>query len=816
MHESSTVVPQHAQVVVIGGGIIGCSTAYHLSTMGCQDVLLLEQYQLTAGSTWHAAGAIGQLRSNANITNLLGESVAIYEQLAASSDQPTGWVRNGSLRLALTPERVIEYEIAATVARSYDVEFHLISGREAGELIPQMNVSDVLCAAYLPSDGVANPSDITMAFARGARKSGVKIIEGVKVTDISVVDGHVKAVHTSAGRIECETVVNCAGIWSREVGNMAGVNVPIQPSHHQYIVTEPIDGLARHIPGVRDPDKLTYFKEEVGGLAAGGYEFNPVPYTVNPIPPDHEFKLMDAQIDQFAPILEGACARFPDLEHVGVKQWFNGIESFTEDGMFILGEAPEVRNFYVGTGFNSFGIASAGGTGKALAYWIIHKEPPFDLWAVDIRRFAPFHRSEQQVLTRSLDGQARHYKLHYPHEETEVCRGLRRSPVYAELKAAGACFGSKFGWERPNWFSQHPNPKDEYRFGRQNWFDDVAREHTTCRQHAALFDQSSFAKFLITGSNATDALQYLGAGNFDQPPGKIIYSPMLNQRGGIEADLTVTRLDSIRYMIVAGTASATRDFNHIVNNTPSGMEVQLVDISSAYGCLSLMGPAARSILSHVAESSLANDSFPLNTASRIIVAGAPAIALRVAFVGELGWELYVPTEYMVSVYRALKEAGAGSGMVDAGYRCIDSLRLEKARRVWGHEIGPDYTPIEAGLGFTVDFDKENFIGRDTLLAQKQIGVSRKLCTFSINDPEVVLYGKETVFRNGARVGWLTSGGFGHTVGQPIGLGFVSNDDGVNNNWLLAGEYELEVRTVRHPATIHLQALYDPTNERVKS
>ncbi|MFD1160753.1 GcvT family protein [Roseovarius aestuarii] len=810
-------LPSHARIVVIGGGIVGCSTAYHLAAAGCKDVVVLEQYQLTAGSTWHAAGAVGQLRSDANVTRLLSESVKLYDELEDLTGQPSGWVRNGSLRLALTPERRTEYEIAQSVAHSFGVEFNMISPAEAAEMVPQMKVSDVLCAAFVPNDGVANPSDITQALAKGARNHGVEIIEGIRVTGCTTKNGTANGVETDQGTISCEIVVNCGGIWARELGRMAGVNVPLQPSHHQYFVTETIDGLARYIPSVRDPDKQTYFKEEVGGLAVGGYEFNPIPFHPDPIPSNHEFRLMEPNYDHFTPLLEGACERFPALEEVGVRQWFNGVEAFTEDGMFIMGEAPELRNYFVGAGFNAFGIAAGGGAGKALAHWVLNGEPPFDLWGADIRRFAPHHHSGRQVLARSLDGQAKHYKLHYPHEESTVCRGLRRSPVYDRLRQAGACFGGKYGWERPNWFAADGSePKDEYRFGRQNWFPHVAEEHKACRERVAVFDQSSFAKFKLFGSDAVNVLQNICAANMAQEVGKIIYTPILNARGGIESDLTITRTAEDEYFVVTGTGSALRDASYIRSHIAPEQDARLMEVTSGYACLSAMGPQARALLSEIAENDLSDAAFPLGTARDIIVAGAPVTALRVAFVGELGWEIYIPSEFAVTVYDAIKEAGRSHGTADAGYRAIDSLRLEKARRLWGHEIGPDYTPLEAGLGFAVDMTKPDFIGREALMAQQARGVRRRLCTFTVNDPELVLYGKETIFRNGEQAGWLSSAGFGHSIGLPLGLGYVSCETSIAPGWIADGTYELEVLGKRVPAVAYLKPVYDPENKKLSA
>lgn len=817
MVTSHKTVPRHAQVVIAGGGIVGCSTAYHLAQMGCRDVVLLEQYELTAGTTWHAAGAIGQLRTNANITRLLNESVKLYDQLETLVGQPAGWLRNGSIRLALTPERRSEYEIAATVARSFGIEYEMISAKDAGEIIPQMYTGDVLCAAFVPSDGVANPSDITQALAKGARKGGVTIIEGVKITGCSVKDSTVASVATDQGEITCEVFVNCAGIWARELGRMAGVNVPLQPSHHQYFVTERIEGLVRNVPAVRDPDKLTYFKEEVGGLSVGGYELNPIPFLANPIPDDHKFKLMEPAHDHFEPLLASACERFPVLKTTGVKQWFNGVESFTEDGMFIIGEAPEVRNYFVAAGFNAFGIAAGGGAGMALAHWVLNKEPPFDLWAADIRRFASLHRSNHQVLIRSLEGQAGHYKLHFPFEEAEAGRGLRRSAIYDRLKQEGACLGTKFGWERANWFMPGTaGAKDEYSFGRQNWFAYVAAEHQACRERAAIFDQTSFAKFRMTGKDATTVLQYLCANNIAQEDGKIVYTSLLNARGGFEADLTVTRLGENDYLIITGAGSATRDFSYISRHVPEGSQVCFNDVTSSFGCLSLMGPLARHILGKICENDISNEAFPLFFAKNIIVAGAPVLALRLGFVGELGWELYTPPEYVAALYEALKSAGAEFGVADAGYRAIDSLRMEKGRRLWGIEVGPDDTPLEAGVGFAVDLEKPDFIGRSAIIKQWHSGVGRRLCTFSTEDPDVVLYGKETIYRDGKQVGYLASAGYGHTLGFPLGMGYVSNPDGAPLEWIADGTYELGLANTRVAAQVYTSMIYDSLNERVNA
>ena len=816
--QPSQPFPDQARIVIIGGGIIGCSTAYHLMAAGASDVVLIEKHKLTSGSTWHAAGAAGQLRANANVTRLLGHSVALYGRLEAETGQATGWKANGSLRLACSADRRTEFERAVTTAHSFGLEMHLISAVEARDLVPSMTVDDVVCAAYLPSDGVANPTDLTMALAKGARQRGARLFEDTMVTAMQVDGRAVTALATNRGTIKCETVVNCAGIWSREIGRLAGVNVPIQPSYHQYLVTEPIAGLSPDTPTIRDPDHLTYFKEEVGGLAMGGYELNPLPYRVTPRPDDHAFKLMQEDVDHFEQFMAPAMARFPALETTGIKTWFHGIESFTEDGMFILGAAPELRNYYVGTGFNAFGIAAAGGAGQALAAWILAGEQPFDLWAADIRRFAQFHRSDDQLCARALEGQARHYTMGWPFEEMSAGRPLRLSPVHHRLTAARACFGQKFGWERPNWFAPDGvEPKDEHSFGRPNWFPHVGAEHRACREAAALFDMSFFSKFVLLGRDAAAALQAICANDVDTSAGRITYTQLLNSRGGIECDLTVARLSAEQYYIVTGTGFATHDFAHIERHIPPDAQASLLDVTSAYGTLALMGPRAREILSAVAEGELGNEGFPFGAVREIYVDGAPVRAMRITFVGELGWELHVPSEYMVQVYDALKAAGGDFGLRDAGYRATDSLRLEKGYRVWGGDVGPDYTPYEAGLGFAVSLKKNvPFVGRDALLKQRNRPLTKRLMTFTIDDADTILLGRETIYRDDERVGWITTAGHGHTVGKDIGLGYVRNEAGVTDDYLRAGRYALEVGTRLVPATLHMRPLYDPDNRRVRA
>src|SRR5262250_1832603 len=590
-------LPPQARAVIIGGGIIGCSTAYHLAKLGWQDVVLLERHKLTSGSTWHAAGLVGQLRTSANITQLLKYSVDLYAKLEQETGQATGWKMNGGLRLACNAERLTEIKRQATTAHSFGLEMHILTPAEAKKLWPIMDVSDVVGAAFLPTDGQANPADFAQALAKGARKGGVRIVEDCRVNAVTIRNGRAVGVSTALGDVEADVIVNCAGQWAREVGQLAGVSVPLQSVQHQYLVTEPIEGVPRNMPTLRDPDRLIYGKEEVGGLVVGGYEPNPIPWALDGIPEGFHFTLLDSDWEHFEPMMERLLGRIPALQTAGVKQLINGPESFTPDGNFILGEAPEVRNFYVGAGFNAFGIASAGGAGRALAEWISAGEPPMDLWPVDIRRFGSIHRDRRWVLTRTLEAYGKHYTMAWPHEEHESGRPVRISPLYQRLKDQGACFGSKLGWERPNWFAPNgAQPRDVYSYGRQNWFEAVGAEHRAVRERVGLFDQTSFAKFLLVGGDAEAALSWICANDVAKPVGSLVYTQMLNKRGGIECDLTVCRLAEDTYYIVTGTGFATHDFAWIRANIPEGLDARLSDVTSGYAALSLMGPRARDVL----------------------------------------------------------------------------------------------------------------------------------------------------------------------------------------------------------------------------
>jgi len=809
-------LPSSSKIVIVGGGIIGCSTAYHLAAMG-QEVTLLEKAQLTSGSTWHAAGLVGQLRSSANITQLLGYSIDLYKRLEAETGLATGWKMNGGLRLACNAERWEEVRRQATTARSFGLEMQLLNPQEAQDLWPLMDIADVVGAAFLPTDGQASPSDITQALAKGARAGGAQLVEDTPVTRILMEKGRVSGVETPAGTIQCEKLVLCCGQWTRALAATIGVNVPLVSVEHQYMVTEPF-GVPSDLPTLRDPDRLTYWKEEVGGMVMGGYEPNGVPWAVDGLPDPFDFQLLPSDFDHFEQLMELALPRVPALETAGIKQLINGPESFTPDGNFILGEAPERRGVFIGAGFNAFGIASGGGAGMALAEWVARGEPPYDLWPVDIRRFGRPHFDTDWVRARTMEAYGKHSTMAGTSEDHDSARPCRKSPLYDTLAVKGAVFGEKLGWERPNWFAAPgETARDIYTFDIPNWHEAVGREHRAAREAAVLIDQTSFAKFALKGPDAEAALSWIAANNVAKPVGSLTYTQMLNDKGGIECDLTVVRVAEDEYYIVTGTGFATHDFDWISRNIPEGMNAQLFDMTSASAELSLMGPRARDILAAVTRDDVSNAAFPFGTARPIGIAGCPVLALRVTYVGELGWELHLPVEYAATVYAALMGTGQAHGLVDAGYRAIETLRLEKGYRAWSADITPDHTPLEAGLGWACKLRSNTpFKGRAALEAQRDAGVTRMLAGFTTDDPARVIPARSTIFRNGARVGYLSSAGFGHTLGKWIGYGYVRADGPIDADHVLSGSYELEVATERVPATVTLAPLYDPKMARIKA
>jgi 4-methylaminobutanoate oxidase (formaldehyde-forming) len=810
--------PTQARVVIVGGGIMGCSTAYHLAKLGWKDVVLLEQGRLSGGTTWHAAGLVGQLRSYQNLTRLIRYSTELYSKLEAETGLATGWKQCGSLSVARTEERMVLLRRSAAMANAQGVDCEPLTPQQAGEKYPIMRTDDLVGAVWLPGDGKANPADITQALAKGARNGGVRIFEKVRVTGIDTKDGRVTGVQTTDGAIKAEIVVNCAGQWARQLGRKVGVTVPLYSCEHMYIVTEKMEGVPRDLPVMRDPDGYIYFKEEVGGLLMGGFEPEAKPWNKDVIPDDFEFGMLPDDWDQFQILMDNALIRVPSLEKTGIKTFMNGPESFTPDLNYILGEAPQLRGFFVGAGFNSMGIASSGGAGMALAEWIVAGEPTMDLWPVDIRRFAGFHGNDAWLRARVSETLGLHYKMSWPQREQESGRPFRRSPLYDRLKARGAWFGNKMGWERPNWFAGlGKTPEMTYGWGRGAWFDAVAAEHRATREGVTVADETSFGKILVQGRDAEKALQQLCANDVALPVGRTAYTGVLNARGTFESDFTVARLARDKFLIVTGSAQPTRDMDWLGRNLPSDAHAVLTDVTSAWTVLSVMGPRSRALLQKVSSADFSNDGFPFAAIQEISVGYATVLAARRTYMGELGWELYVPVEFAATVFETLHAAGEEFRLRDAGYYAIEGLRLEKGYRAWGRELTPDDTPFQAGLGWAVKLDKPGgFIGQKALLEAKAKPLARRLVSIVLEDGEPLLWGGEALLRDGKAVGDLTSAAYGHTIGAAVGLGYVKRVDGeaIDAAWL-AGRFEVDLAGNRLAAKVSLRAPYDPQGARIK-
>ncbi|MGH7332896.1 MAG: GcvT family protein [Candidatus Rokuibacteriota bacterium] len=811
-------LPTQARVVVVGGGIAGCSVAYHLAKLGVREIVLLERRSLTCGTTWHAAGLLGQLRSTQNLTRLSRYGVELYGQLEAETGVTTGFRCNGSVSVARTAERMTELRRLASMARCFGVEVEPIGPAEARTLWPLMRTDDLVGAVYIPGDAQTNPGQTALALAAGARRGGVTILEDAVVTSLEVRKARVSGVLTEQGRIACETVVNCGGLWAREIARTAGVAVPLFAAEHMYMVAAPPVAISPTLPVLRDADGHIYLREREGDLVMGGFEPVAKPREVESIPRSFAFSLFDEDWAQFRIFIESAHARVPCLVGASVKQLLNGPESFTPDTRYLLGEAAGVRGFFVAAGFHSTGIASAAGAGRAIAEWIVEGSPTMDLWEVDPRRFAPFHNDTRYLRERVVETVGLLYAMHWPFRQMQTARGRRRSPLHDALAARSACFGEVMGWERANWFAPSGvEPAYQYSWGRQNWFPHAAEEHRAVREAVGLFDQSSFAKWELHGPDAEAVLQRLCANDVGGPPGRVRYTAMLNERGGIECDLTVTRLAADRYFIVTGAAVAEHDLDWIRRNLPDSARVDLVDRTGSFATLGLMGPHSRALLSRLTDADLSNAAFPFASAQEITVAGAPVRALRITYVGELGWELYVPTEFAAHVFDALVAHGEGLRLRHAGYHAMDSLRCEKAYRSWGHDISSEDTPLEAELDFAVALGKRaSFIGREALLRQREAPLRKRLLTFTLDDPEPLLFGNEPVWRDGALVGRTTSGAYGYTLGGAIALGYVHRPEGVSDPYVAAGRWELEVAGERIRATAHLRPPYDPTGSRPRA
>jgi glycine cleavage system aminomethyltransferase T/glycine/D-amino acid oxidase-like deaminating enzyme len=811
-------IPSHAGVVIIGGGIVGCSVAYHLAKRGCGDVLLLERKRLTCGTTWHAAGLVGQLRATQNLTRLAQYTTQLYEGLERETGQATGFRQVGSIAVAASEARFEELKRGASMARCFGLEVQVLSPGAARERWPLLSTDGLVGAVFLPKDGQTNPVDTTQALARGARRGGVRIVEDVRVTGIRSDRGRVTGVATDSGEVRADVVVNCAGMWAREVAGWANASVPLHAAEHFYIVTQPIRELASGLPILRDADACSYFKEDAGKLLVGWFEPRAKPWGERGIPESFAFDQLPADLGHIEPLIAQAMQRVPVLESAGVQVFFNGPESFTPDDRYLLGEVPELRGLYVAAGFNSIGIQSAGGAGKVLADWIVDGHPPFDLWDVDIRRCVPFQRNKRYLRDRTVETLGLLYAMHWPFRQPETARGVRKSALHDRLAAAGACFGEVAGFERANWFAAAgTEPRYEYRYGRQNWFEHSAAEHRAVREDVALFDQSSFAKFVLKGADAAAVLGRICANEVDVPIGKVVYTQWLNERGGIEADLTVTRESEDAYLIVTSCATQVRDFNWLCRSVPDTARAVAVDVSSGYAVLGLMGPRSRELLATLSDADLSTAGFPFATSQIIDLGYARVRASRITYVGELGYELYIPTEFAPSVYDEIVAAGPTFGLRLAGYHALNSLRMEKAYRHWGHDISDEDTPLEAGLHFAIAWKKAGgFVGREALERQREAGLRRRLVAVALGRTDRMLYHNEPIWRNGELVGRISSAMFGHTVGAPLGLGYLANGGApVTPEWIAAGHYEVEVADERIPARVSLQPFYDPASERVK-
>jgi 4-methylaminobutanoate oxidase (formaldehyde-forming) len=810
-------LPAKARAVIIGGGISGCSVAYHLAKLGWTDIVLLERKQLTSGTTWHAAGLIGQLRASQNMTRLAKYSADLYVKLEAETEVATGMRQVGSITVALTEERKHEIYRQASLARAFDVDVREISPREVKEMYPHLNTGDVVGAVHLPLDGQCDPANIAMALAKGARQRGAKIVENVKVTEVlkknGCVTGVTWALGDERGTIESDVVINCAGMWARDLAGTSGVTVPLHACEHFYLVTEAIEGLGR-LPVLRVPDECAYYKEDAGKMMLGAFEPVAKPWGMDGISEDFCFDQLQEDFGHFEPILEMGVNRMPMLGTAGIHTFFNGPESFTPDDRYYLGEAPELGGYWVAAGYNSIGIASSGGAGMALAQWINDGEAPFDLWEVDIRRAQPFQKNRRYLKERVSETLGLLYADHFPYRQMATSRNVRRSPIHEHLKARGAVFGEVAGWERANWFAKEGQER-EYRYSwkRQNWFDNQREEHLSVRNNVGLFDMTSFGKIRIEGRDALAFLQKLCANQLNVEPGRIVYTQMLNIRGGIESDLTITRLSETAFFAVVPGATLQRDLAWMRKHLKDEFVV-ITDVTAAESVLCLMGPKSRDLMRKLSPNDFSNEGNPFGTAREIEIGMGLARAHRVTYVGELGWELYVSTDQTAHVFEAIEEAGQELGIKLCGLHTLDSCRIEKAFRHFGHDITDEDHVLEAGLGFAVKTDKGDFIGRDAVLRKKEAGLDRRLVQFRLSDPEPLLFHNEAIVRDGMIVGTITSGNYGHHLGAAIGLGYVPSR-GESAQQVLGSRYEIEIAGMRVKAEASLRPMYDPKAERVR-
>lgn len=820
-YDSTTTSPEElppaARVVIVGGGVVGCSVAYHLAALGWKDVLLLEQGELAGGTSWHAAGLVGQLRTSNSLTKINQYSVELYQTLQAETGIETGWNEVGSLIVGTSEERMSQLRRTAAMAELFGVEAQLIGADAAGEKWPLMRTDDVLGAVWLPHDGKVVPEGVVRALAKGAADRGVKIIEGVRVDDVFIRNGRARGVRSDCGAVAADWVILCGGMWTRQLGLKIGIDIPLYPVEHHYIVSEPVAGVDKNRPVGRDPNEMIYYRsEDDGSIMLGAFQKSSTAWMVDRVPDDFSFQLLEPDWAKYQQPLRAGKHRFPVLESAEFPKFVNGPESFTPDNNFIMGEPAGIDGLFVLAGFNSVGIASAGGAGKYAAEWLQQGSPTMDLWSVDIRRFVPQQNTQEYLRERVTEVLGLHYQMAWPNREMETARGIRQSALYERLKARGACFGVSSCWERPNWFApQGVTPEVCYSFKRQNWAPFVAEEVMACRENVAIFDQSTFSKYTLHGTGAVDVLQRLCGNQVDVPVGQTVYTGLFNERGTFESDLTLVRTGDDEFYIITSTGQTVHDFAWIQRHIPAGSRLELRDVTSDFGVVSVMGPNSRAVLGKTTDADLSDAAFPFGTAQLITVGGVEVRALRLTYVGEFGWELHCPTGQLPAAYDALSDAGGEFDLKNAGHYAINAMRLEKGYRAWGHDISPDETPLEAGLGFAIDWESD-FIGKQALLKQRAEGLRKRLVVFVLDDPEPTLWGSEPILCAGEAVGYTTSGAFGPTLGAAVAMGYVKRPGGgkVTRKFIEQGEFEILNDGVRYRARAFLRSPFDPQRDKI--
>lgn len=810
-------IPSHADVVVVGGGITGCSMLYHLAKAGVGSAILLERHQVTSGTTWHAAALVTVLRGSPTLAAFAQYSARLYASLEAETGQSTGWRQPGHITVAASKERMASLKHSASSARSFGLEVEIITASEIAKKWPLLRTDDLHGGLWSPTSGRVDPSDTCAALLKGARSRGAKVLENTPVVGFEIVGGRIKGVRTPFGTIKCDTVVNCAGLWSREVGAMANHHVPLYACEHLYMLTDAMDGVTADLPAVRDSDAYLYFREDVGGLLVGCFEPNPKPLPVEKLPRDSGFVLMNEDWDHFGPMMQNAIHRIPSLERAGMRSFINGPESFTLDSTPLIGEAPEVRGLFTACGMNSSGIVFGGGVGWAVTEWITKGRPPIDLWSVDVRRYNGGDNNLRALSERIPEVLAKHFEIPWPGHDYDTVRRIKRTPLHNALQQRGASFTQRANWERPAWFAPDGRvPQIELSYGKQNWFPFWEGEHTAARESVALFDQSPFSKLLVQGRDAEALLQRLCANNVAVPPGKIVYTPLLNDAGGIESDLTVTRLSDDAFLLVTGAQQGVRDAHWLRVHIGERENVTVANVTSGSAVIGVAGPKSRDLLGRLTPQPLDNATFPFGAAREIEIAYGTALAMRISYTGELGWELHVPAEYAASVFEEIVAVGQEFGLRLGGTAAMGSLRIEKGFRSWGHDIGPQDTPLESGLGFAVRFDgKADFIGREAVLRQRDAGLSRRLLSFVFKDAEAFPHHHEPVYRNGERCGSLSSASFGHSLGRAVALGWITGGSMAEAD-ILGDWFEAEIAGTRYAVTPSIAPPFDPRGARMKA